>query len=178
MDTGSPPSRQVLARLSPFRLTAAATVADPSPGAAITAAAPTATGFALLWDGEQWRLQYHRDGVLAADLPLRDVPTTGGQQHDPAGLGALAPDPDVKAGLEHRRAITDVPPEDWLQVEVAIEPRSAAAWIWQRGAPQPEQPNAVFAPPEPAAMDGARPRALFLPAHPVANVVLEGATRD
>lgn len=103
------------------------------------------TGFALLWDGAAWRLQYRRDGALATDAPLAGV----------------------------------VPNADgWCQAEVALEPRSAAAWVWAKGAPQPAAPNAVFAPPEAAAGDGAFPRALFFSAHPVANVRLEGATRD
>ena len=106
------------------------------------------TGFALLWDGATWRLQYHRVGRLMAELPLAGVPP----------IGSLADG-------------------EWLQAEVAIEPRSAAAWIWRSGEPQPAVPSAVFAPPEAATQDAARPRALFLPAHPVANLVLEGATR-
>ena len=108
----------------------------------------SATGFALLWDGAAWRLQYHRAGRLAVDVPLAGVP---------------APD-----------ALHD---GDWLQGEIALEPRSAAAWLWRSGDPQPAAPSAVFAPPEAAVQDAARPRALFLPAHPVANLVLEGATR-
>jgi hypothetical protein len=104
-----------------------------------------ATGFALLWSGERWRLQYRHDGDLAADVPLPVLPDGG--------------------------------PEAWYQVEIALERRSAAAWVWPRGAPQPAQPGAVFAPPEAAAGDGARPRVLFLPDHPLENVVLEGATR-
>ncbi|MGH2355975.1 MAG: hypothetical protein ACRDJN_30585, partial [Chloroflexota bacterium] len=107
-----------------------------------------ATGFALRWDGERWRLQYWRAGTLEADLPLAAVPAA--------------------ASLEG----------EWLLVELALEPRSAAAWVWRRDEPQPAQPSAVFAPPEAAAQDGARPRFLFLPAHLVANVILEGATRD
>ncbi|HXI16263.1 MAG TPA: hypothetical protein VNM48_07815, partial [Chloroflexota bacterium] len=102
------------------------------------------TGFALLWDGATWRLQYRRAGVLSADVLLTHTP----QEND---------------GL--------------LQAEVALEPRSAAVWIWRSGEPQPTQPNAVFAPPEDAALDGARARALFLPAHPITNLILEGATR-
>jgi hypothetical protein len=102
------------------------------------------TGFALLWDGAQWCLQYRRDGALAVDQPLHGVP------------GDAA----------------------WYQMELALERRSAAAWIWRRGDPQPAQPSAVFAPPAEAALDGARPRALFIPGGPVENVVLEGGTRD
>ena len=111
-------------------------------------ASPTTTGFALLWDGGAWRLQYRRAGRLMTDVPLGGVPS----------LESLAPG-------------------EWLQSEIALEPRSAAAWLWRSGQPEPAQPSAVFAPPEAAALDGARPRALFLPSHPVANVVLEGATR-
>ncbi|MBI3970458.1 MAG: hypothetical protein HY332_04135 [Chloroflexi bacterium] len=110
-------------------------------------AASVGTGFALLWDGARWRLQYLRSGEVLADVRLAGVPSPSDEQA-------------------------------WYHVEVALEPRSAAAWIWRRGDPQPEQPNAVFAPPEVAAADGARPRALFLPAHPLVNVVLEGMTRD
>jgi hypothetical protein len=62
-------------------------------------------------------------------------------------------------------------------VDIALERRPAAAWVWPRGAPQPAQPGAVFAPPEAAAGDGGRPRVLFLPNHPLENVILEGATR-
>ncbi|HEV2121567.1 MAG TPA: hypothetical protein VGW38_02180, partial [Chloroflexota bacterium] len=67
--------------------------------------------------------------------------------------------------------------DDWLEIEIALEPRSAAAWIWRHGEARPEQPNAVFAPPEGAALDGAQLRAIFLPAHQVANVIMEGGTR-
>lgn len=107
-----------------------------------------ATGFALLWDGGSWRLQYRRAGHIAADAPLAGVPH-----------------PD---SLE---------PGQWLLGEIALEPRSAAAWLWPSGDPQPAVPSAVFAPPEVAAGDAARPRALFLPSHPVADLILEGATR-
>ncbi len=123
------------------------------PGSAAHDAAPAAardgpsrTGFALLWDGVQWNLQYYREGVPAADRPLAGAPA--------AGDGGA------------------------LQIQVAIEPRSAAAWVWRRGEAEPTVPNAVFAPPEAAALDGARPRALFLPDLPIANLTLEGATRD
>jgi hypothetical protein len=77
----------------------------------------------------------------------------------------------------HLANVPTVTGDDWLRIEIALEPRSAAAWVWHRGEPQPAQPNAVFAPPEAAALDGATARALFLPAHPLADVVLEGATR-
>jgi hypothetical protein len=119
--------------------------AGPTVAATASPGGADATGFALLWDGDLWRLQYWRDGRLAADQVLQHVPDRQGA--------------------------------DWLRVEFALEPRSAAAWIWSSGQRQPDLPNAVFAPPEAAAADGARARALFLPAHPVADVVLEGATR-
>lgn len=118
----------------------------------------TANGFALLWDGELWRLQYRQAGQVAAEATL-------------VGVGAAD------------RQLTEAPAEragsldGWYRVELALEPRSAAAWVWRRHERQPDEPNAVFAPPEAAALDAARPRALFLPAHPVANLVLEGATR-
>jgi len=105
------------------------------------------TGFALLWDGATWRLQYRRAGALAVNLSLTGVPHA------------------------HQEG------DGFLQAELALEPRSAAAWIWRSGEPQPAHPNAVFAPPEDAALDGARARALFLPAHPITNLILEGATR-
>ncbi|HET7768231.1 MAG TPA: hypothetical protein VFN74_05600, partial [Chloroflexota bacterium] len=111
-------------------------------------ASASATGFALLWDGAVWRLQYHRAGRVMSDLSLAGVPA-----------------PDALAGGE------------WLHGEVAIEPRSAAAWLWRNSEAQPAIPSAVFAPPEAAVQDAARPRALFLPAHPVSNLILEGATR-
>jgi hypothetical protein len=162
---------------------------------------PRATGFALLWDGEGWRLQYHRDGALAADLPLAGVPTpeprgppgTPGAPDAPSsaagrGLAAGVEGADTAAGAPAQRIARptsqQTAPSDqhdrggWYRVELVLEPRSAAAWVWHRGAPQPAEPNAVFAPPEAAGEDGARPRALFLPAHPVASLVLEGATRD
>jgi hypothetical protein len=136
-----------------------AEVAPPLPGvplamqlaeADLSAADPgaEAIGFALLWDGREWRLQYWREGEAAVDMPLSGVPASG------AG------------GTE------------WYHLEVAIEPRSAAVWLWPRGASRPPEPNAVFAPPEAAAKDGARPRYVILPDHPVANVHLEGETRD
>ena len=108
----------------------------------------TATGYALLWDGAGWRLQYHRAGRLTVDMPLAGVPAPG--------------------------ALDDT---FSLQAEIALEPRSAAAWLWRSGEAQPALPSAVFAPPEVAMHDGARPRALFLPAHPVTDLTLEGATR-
>jgi len=111
----------------------------------VSASGASATGFALLWDGAQWRLRYYRGGTAMVDTPFSAAP--------PAA-------------------------DAWYQVELALEPRSAAAWVWPRGEPQPAQPNAVFAPPGNAVLDGARPRALYLPSAPVANVVLEGATRD
>ena len=64
-----------------------------------------------------------------------------------------------------------------LRVELALERRSAAAWVWPAGSEQPEAPGAVFAPPREADLDGARPRALFIPAG-ASDVVLEGGTRD
>lgn len=118
------------------------------PAAPASASSPAATGFVLLWDGATWRLQYRRAGRIVSDVRL-----------------AGAPSPDTLQEGE------------WLKGEIAIEPRSAAAWLWRTGEPQPAIPSAVFAPPENAALDGARPRALFLPSHPIADVVLEGATR-
>jgi hypothetical protein len=64
-----------------------------------------------------------------------------------------------------------------LQVEMAIEPRSVAAWIWPVGEAQPAAPQAVFAPPAVAATDATSPRYVVLPALPVTNVSLEGLTR-
>jgi hypothetical protein len=137
-------------------------LAPPAPGAPLAVQvaesdlfagpAPAAAGFALVWDGARWRLQYRRAGRIEADLPLADAPGGGGGGGAPAG-------------------------DEWLQVELALEPRSAAAWVWRRGEPQPARPNAVFAPPEAAALDGARLRSLFLPDHPIADVVFEGGTR-
>jgi hypothetical protein len=134
-----------------------------------------ATGFAVLWDGEGWRLQHQRAGVVAADVLLagvapRDQATAEAARGAAAGTG-------VRQGPAEPTSSQDGQ-DGWYCVELALEPRSAAAWVWRRGEPQPAAPNAVFAPPEAAALDGARLRALFLPAHPVANVVLEGATRD
>jgi hypothetical protein len=119
--------------------------------AAISGPGSKPTGFDLLWDGTQWRLQYRQTGTLAADVPLSGIPAL----------------PDESSS-----------PSDWYRVEVALEPRSAAAWVWPAGTPRPEQPNAVFAPPESAISDAARPRYLFLPDHPIENLVFEGATRD
>ncbi len=112
--------------------------------------AARAAGVALLWDGARWRLQYWRDGQLAAESELSGTPETAWEE-----------------GWEGE--------PDWLQLELALEARSAAAWVWRRGEPQPAAPNAVFAPP--TAPTGGRPRALFLPAHPLRDVVLEGGTR-
>jgi len=138
---------------TPFAIQLAEADLFASPSRATHGAAPAAapdglqqTGFALLWDGTQWRLQYYREAALAADLPLAGAPD--------AGQGGM------------------------LEIEVALEPRSAAAWVWRRGEAEPAVPNAVFAPPEAAALDGARPRALFLPNLPITNLTLEGATRD
>ena len=106
------------------------------------------TGFALLWDGEAWRLQYRRAGEVLEDHPLQGV--------------------------------REPPPGGRLRVELALEPRSAAAWVWPAGEPQPGAPQAVFAPPPDAGTDAARPRHVVLPAprlHPVADVSLEGLTR-
>jgi hypothetical protein len=106
------------------------------------------TGFALLWDGEAWRLQYRRAGEVLEDHPLQGV--------------------------------REPPPGGRLRVELALEPRSAAAWVWPAGEPQPGAPQAVFAPPPDAGPDAARPRHVVLPAprlHPVADVSLEGLTR-
>jgi hypothetical protein len=134
-------------------------LAPPVPGAPLAvqvaetdlfaAPGPIASGFALVWDGAGWRLQYRRAGRIETDLPLVDAP---GAEGGTAGDG-------------------------WLQVELALEPRSAAAWVWRRGEPQPARPNAVFAPPEVAALDGARLRSLYLPHHPIADLVFEGGTR-
>jgi hypothetical protein len=154
------------------------TVALPSPGVPFALqiaeadlfAAPGGTGFALLWDGEQWRLQYRRSGSLFVDKPLSSAPRG-------FDLTTTAAGNSEEAAPSSYWASDQSPIDEWLAIEVALEPRSAAAWIWWRSEPQPDQPNAVFAPPEEASLDGARLRALFLPAHPVANVVLQGATR-
>lgn len=107
---------------------------------------PTATGFALLWDGVRWHLQYRRAGELLADAELEGV-------SDASPSGGL------------------------FRVEMALAPRSAAAWIWRPDEARPAQPQAVFAPPAAAAFDGSRARFVYLPAQPVANLVLEGLTR-
>ncbi|MDQ3702553.1 MAG: hypothetical protein M3442_16760 [Chloroflexota bacterium] len=107
---------------------------------------PTATGFALLWDGIRWHLQYRRAGEILADAELEGVP--------------------------------DAPPAGGLyRVEMALAPRSAAAWIWRPDEARPAQPQAVFAPPATSASDGSRPRFVYLPAQPVADLIMEGLTR-
>jgi hypothetical protein len=123
-------------------------VGPPAPGvpfAVRIAEDARATGFALLWDGDAWHLQYQRDGEVMDDYPLEGAPAS--------------------------------PPDGRLQLEVALEPRSAAAWVWPAGEPQPAAPQAVFAPPPDAAADATRPRRILLPGQPVANLSLEGLTR-
>jgi hypothetical protein len=154
--------------------------------------APPSTGFTLLWDGAAWRLQYRRAGQLAVDAQLAGLPAGASGVRESAETAPAVPDgrpgelgatvegaaPAGRATAVFGAAGDASPSSDWYTVEVALEPRSAAAWVWPRGAPQPDEPNVVFAPPEEAAADGARPRYLYLPAHRVANLVLEGTTRD
>jgi hypothetical protein len=123
-------------------------VGPPAPGvpfAVRIADDAQATGFALLWDGDAWHLQYQRDGEVVDDYPLEATPLSA--------------------------------PDGRLQLELALEPRSAAAWVWPAGEPQPGEPQAVFAPPPDAAGDATHPRRILLPGQPVANLSLEGLTR-
>jgi hypothetical protein len=123
-------------------------VAPPAPGvpfAVRIADEAQATGFALLWDGDAWHLQYQRDGEVVDDYSLEGTPESA--------------------------------PDGRLQLELALEPRSAAAWVWPVGESQPADPQAVFAPPPDAAADATRPRRILLPGQPVANLSLEGLTR-
>jgi hypothetical protein len=116
-----------------------------SPCAVWIADAGRTTGFALLWDGGRWHLQYRRGGAVLEDRLLDESAT-------PPGGGRL-------------------------QVEIAVEPRSAAAWVWPVGESRPDAPQAVFAPPDAATADATSPRYVALPALPVTNVSLEGLTR-
>lgn len=149
---------------------------------------PQGTGLVLRWDGATWRLQYWRAGARLIDQELLGILPPGGASPDGASAsgvplvgaspGDLTPEGATSGGglLQTTSAIgASVEAPAWFLVEIALESRSAAAWVWPQDQPQPAQPNAVFAPPDSASGDV--PRTLFLPAYPVADVRLEGATR-